>query len=35
MTYVALINIFESPEQVFEIPGSGDYIGPAKLKNII
>ena len=33
MTYVAPdVNIFESPEQVFEIPGSGDYIGPAEIK---
>ncbi len=26
------VNIFESPEQVFEIPGSGDYIGPDEIK---
>jgi Outer membrane receptor for Fe3+-dicitrate len=32
-TYVAPdVNIFESPEQVFEIPGSGDYIGPEEIK---
>lgn len=29
VTFVAPdVNIFESPEQVFELPGSGDYIGP-------
>ena len=26
------VNIFDSPEQVFEIPGSGDYIGPEEIK---
>ena len=33
VTYVAPdVNIFESPEQVFELPGSGDYIGPEEIK---
>ena len=32
-TYVAPdVNIFESPEQVFELPGSGDYIGPEEIR---
>ena len=26
------VNIFDSPEQVFELPGAGDYIGPERLK---
>ena len=26
------VNIFSSPEQVFELPGSGDYIGPDEIK---
>ena len=26
------VNIFESSEQVFEIPGAGDYIGPEEIK---
>ena len=33
ITYVAPdVNIFESPAQVFEIPGAGDYIGPEEMK---
>ena len=33
ITYVAPdVNIFESPAQVFEIPGAGDYIGPEEIK---
>ena len=33
ITYVAPdVNIFESPEQVFEIPGAGDYIGPEEIR---
>ena len=33
LTYVAPdVNIFESPEQVFELPGSGDYIGPEEIR---
>ena len=33
ITYVAPdVNIFESPEQVFELPGSGDYIGPEEIR---
>ena len=32
-TYVAPdVNIFESPEQVFELPGSGDYLGPEEIR---
>ena len=26
------VNIFETPAQVFEIPGAGDYIGPDEIK---
>ena len=26
------VTIFSSPEQVFELPGSGEYIGPERLK---
>ena len=26
------VNIFESPDQVFELPGSGDYIGPEEIR---
>ena len=33
MAYVAPdVTIFESPEQVFELPGSGDYIGPDEIR---
>ena len=34
-TYTAPdVNIFVTPEQVFELPGSGDYIGPERIQNI-
>ena len=26
------VSIFSEPEQVFELPGSGDYIGPERLQ---
>ena len=33
MTYVAPdVTIFDSPEQVFELPGSGEYIGPEEIR---
>ncbi len=32
-TYTAPdVNIFVNPEQVFELPGSGDYIGPERIQ---
>ena len=32
-TYTAPdVNIFVTPEQVFELPGSGDYIGPERIQ---